>query len=137
MSEQKIYIAGFIPDEKSVEEFGARKVATAFHAKDMKHAQAKASFLFMEEYPGAQDASYKILICEDSENLTRRPVRDVWDEEYLYEFDWNEELGYPVLIENKPQSVDFDKLSSIMKISVLVKYMTTEITADMLPAHWS
>ncbi|EHL7666612.1 exodeoxyribonuclease VIII [Salmonella enterica] len=134
MSEQKIYIAGFIPDEKSVEEFGARKVAMAFHAKDMKHAQAKASFLFMEEYPGAQDASYKILICEDSENLTRRPVRDVWDEEYLYEFDWNEELGYPVLIENKPQSVDFDKLSSIMKISVLVKYMTTEITADMLPA---
>ncbi|EDU0974187.1 exodeoxyribonuclease VIII [Salmonella enterica subsp. enterica serovar Anderlecht] len=134
MSEQKIYIAGFIPDEKSVEEFGARKVATAFHAKDVKHAQAKASFLFMEEYPGAQDASYKILICEDSENLTRRPVRDVWDEEYLYEFDWNEELGYPVLIENKPQSVDFDKLSSIMKISVLVKYMTTEITADMLPA---
>ncbi|MBH0365758.1 exodeoxyribonuclease VIII [Salmonella enterica] len=134
MSEQKIYIAGFIPDEKSVEEFGARKVATAFHAKDMKHAQAKASFLFMEEYPGAQDAAYKILICEDSENLTRRPVRDVWDEEYLYEFDWNEELGYPVLIENKPQSVDFGKLSSIMKISVLVKYMTTEITADMLPA---
>nr|HAF4307099.1 exodeoxyribonuclease VIII [Salmonella enterica] len=134
MSEQKIYIAGFIPDEKSVEEFGARKVATAFHAKDVKHAQAKASFLFMEEYPGAQDASYKILICEDSENLTRRPVRDVWDEEYLYEFDWSEELGYPVLIENKPQSVDFGKLSSIMKISVLVKYMTTEITADMLPA---
>lgn len=134
MSEQKIYIAGFIPDEKSVEEFGARKVATAFHAKDMKHAQAKASFLFMEEYPGAQDAAYKILICEDSENLTRRPVRDVWDEEYLYEFDWSEELGYPVLIENKPQSVDFGKLSSIMKISVLVKYMTTEITADMLPA---
>lgn len=134
MSDQKIYIAGFIPDEKSVAEFGARKVATSFNAKDIKHAQAKASFLFMEEYPGAQDAAYKILICEDSDKLSRRPVCDVWDEEYLYEFEWDEELGYPVKIETAPQPVDFAKLSSILKISVLVKYMTTEITSDMLPA---
>lgn len=134
MSEQKIFIAGFIPDEKSVEEFGARKVATSFNAKDMKHAQAKASFLFIEEYPGASDAAYKTLICEDSNLLTRRPHRGVWDEEFLNEFEWSEEVGYPVLIEKKPQPVDFDKLSSIMKISVLVKYITTEITSDMLPA---
>lgn len=135
MSEQKIFIAGYIPDEASVIEFGARHVATSFMAKDLKHAQAKASFLFMEEYPGAQDAAYKILVCEDSPSLTRRPVRDVWDEKFLDEFEWDEELGYPVKREQaEPEFVDFDKLSATMKIAVLVKFMTTQITKEQLPA---
>lgn len=134
MSEQKIFIAGYIPDDKSVEEFGARRVATAFNAKDMKHAQAKASFLFMEEYPGSQDAAYKILVCEDTPEVTRRPVRDVWDEKFLYENDWDEKLGYPVAREAaEPQPIEFDKLSKPTQLALLVKYQTTEnITHDMM-----
>lgn len=69
MSEQKVFIAGYIPDEQSVKDFGARRVATAFHAKDEKHAAAKASFIFMEEYPGAQDAAYKHLLCEEAPGI--------------------------------------------------------------------
>lgn len=134
MSEQKIFIAGFIPDDKSVEEFGARRVATSFNAKDIKHAQAKASFLFMEEYPGAQDAAYKTLICEDTPEVTCRPARGVWDENFLYENDWDEVLGYPVARCEEPQPVEFEKLSTLMQNAVLVKFGTTDITKDMLPA---
>ncbi|MBL4562305.1 exodeoxyribonuclease VIII [Citrobacter koseri] len=134
MSEQKIFIAGYIPDDKSVEEFGARRVATSFNAKDMKHARAKASFLFMEEYPGSQDAAYKILICEDTPGVPCRPVRGVWDEEFLYKNDWPEDIGHPVLRKNESEPVDFDSLSKVMQNAVLVKFDTTEVTKDMLLA---
>lgn len=133
MSDSKIFIAGFIPDDKSVEEFGARKVATSFNAKDLKHAQAKASFLFMEEYPGSQDAAYKIMVCEDGVGIPR-PTRGVWDEEFLYENDWDEEVGHPVARIEEPEPVEFEKLSTIMQNAVLVKFGTTDITKDMLPA---
>lgn len=133
MSEQKVFIAGYIPDEQSVKDFGARRVATAFHAKDEKHAAAKASFIFMEEYPGAQDAAYKHLLCEEAPGIPR-PALNQWDEDFLYEYDWSEEAGHPVekAKADEAQPVNFDKLSAPTKIAVLVKYRTTEITTDML-----
>lgn len=66
MSELKVYIGAYIPDAKSIEENGARKVAYAFEARDEKHARAKLSFAFIEEYPGAQDAAFKSFLCEDA-----------------------------------------------------------------------
>lgn len=134
MSEQPVYIAGFIPDEKSEAEFGARRVATAFTAKDIKHAKAKAAFMFMEEYPGSQDAAYKHLLCEAGVGISR-PALGVWDENFLYEYEWSEELGYPVEIAtNDPEEpINFEGLSLLMRISILVKYGTEEITKEMLP----
>lgn len=131
MSEQKTYIAGYFPDEKS-ESDGIRKVATSLEAKDLKHAKAKAAFLFIEEYPAAQDAAYKTLVCEDTPEVPSRPVIGSWDQEFLYNYDWPEDIGHPV--KREAPKVDFDKLSPTAKIAVLVKYDTTEITKADLPA---
>lgn len=134
MSEQPVFIAGHYPDPKSEKEDNARRVAIAFHAKDIKHAQAKATFIFIEEYPGSQDAAYKTLVCEASDDVPC-PQLDKWDEEFLYNHDWPEDVGHPVArASEEPELVEFDKLSATMKIAVLVKYMTTEITKDQLPA---
>jgi hypothetical protein len=135
MAEQHVFIAGYIPDAKSESEEGARRVATAFYAKDMKHARAKASFLFMEEYPGSQDAAYKHLVCEYAEGIPC-PELGEWDEDFLYSNSWPEDADHPIANEAAQEShaVDFNKLSETTRIAVLVKYRTTEITSDMLPA---
>ncbi|MDZ7320715.1 exodeoxyribonuclease VIII [Kosakonia sacchari] len=130
MTDQKIYIAGYFPDEGS-EKDGIRRVATSFKAKDIERAKAKANFIFLEEYEHAQDAAYKILVCEDAPGIPR-PAHGTWDTEFLYENDWPEDTGYPV--KRQPEKVDFDKLSAVLKIAVLVKYDSTEITKADLPA---
>ncbi|WP_302378384.1 exonuclease VIII [uncultured Enterobacter sp.] len=131
MTDQKIFIAGYFPDEKS-EKAGIKRVATAFNAKDIERAKAKANFIFLEEYEHAQDAAFKILVCEDTPDVPGRPSRGTWNEEFLYEYDWPEDVGHPV--KRQAEKVNFDKLSTITKIAVLVKYDSTEITKADLPA---
>ncbi|WP_342656817.1 exodeoxyribonuclease VIII [Pantoea sp. RSPAM1] len=127
MSKQKVFIVGFLPDQKTIDETGAHKLAIAFEARDHKHAQAKAMFLLMEEYPAAQEAEHKLVLCEDSPGMPR-PALDKWDEEFFYQYDWDEKLNHPVERETK---VDFNKIASSSKAAVLVKYKTTDITASM------
>ena len=131
MTDQKIFIAGYFPDEES-EKAGIKRVATAFNAKDIERAKAKANFIFLEEYEHAQDAAFKILVCEDTPDVPGRPSRGTWDEEFLYEYDWPEDVGHPVKLQS--EKIDFDKLSTVTKIAVLVKYDSTEITKADLPA---
>ncbi|EPK3183998.1 exodeoxyribonuclease VIII [Enterobacter kobei] len=131
MTDQKIFIAGYFPDEES-EKAGIKRVATAFNAKDIERAKAKANFIFLEEYEHAQDAAFKILVCEDTPDVAGRPSRGTWNEEFLYEYDWPEDVGHPV--KRQAEKVNFDKLSTITKIAVLVKYDSTEITKADLPA---
>jgi len=131
MTDKKIFIAGFFPDKNSEKE-GIKRVATAFNAKDIERATAKANFIFLEEYEHAQDAAYKMLICEDTPDVPSRPSRGVWDTTFLYEYDWPEDIGHPV--KRQAEKVDFDKLSTLTKIAVLVKYDSTEITKADLPA---
>ncbi|EPZ8354737.1 exodeoxyribonuclease VIII [Enterobacter hormaechei] len=130
MTDQKIFIAGYFPDEKS-EQAGIKRVATAFNAKDIERAKAKANFIFLEEYEHAQSAAYKMLLCEDSPEVPGRPSRGVWDTEFLYEYDWPEDVGHPV--KRQAEKVDFDKLSRELQIACLIKYGSTELTKNDLP----
>lgn len=130
MTDQKIFIAGYFPDEKS-EQAGIKRVATAFNAKDIERAKAKANFIFLEEYEHAQDAAYKMLLCEDTPDVPARPSRGVWDTEFLYEYDWPEDVGHPV--KRQAEKVDFDKLSRELQIACLIKYGSTELTKNDLP----
>lgn len=130
MSELKIFIGACIPDPKSEADDGARKVAIAFEAKDLKHAKAKLAFMFVEEYPGVGDAAYKHLVCEDAPGMPR-PAIGKWDENFLYEYEWDEVVGHPVAKE--PELVNFDALPTATKIAVLVKFKKTDITKDELP----
>jgi len=132
MSELKTYIGACIPADEFINECGAVKVARAFKAKDLKHAEAKLQFLFMEEYPAAQEAAYSFLICEDGPGMPR-PALDKWDEKFMYENDWPEDVGYPVPRPREEQKVDYYGLSEAVRISALIRYGTGELTADMLP----
>lgn len=130
MTDQKIFIAGYFPDEES-EKAGIKRVATAFNAKDIERAKAKANFIFLEEYEHAQDAAFKILVCEDTPDVPGRPSRGTWNEEFLYEYDWPEDVGHPV--KRQAEKVDFDKLSRELQIAALIKYGSTELTKSDLP----
>ncbi|MCU6370005.1 hypothetical protein [Enterobacter quasiroggenkampii] len=130
MTDQKIFIAGYFPDEES-EKAGIKRVATAFNAKDIERAKAKANFIFLEEYEHAQDAAFKILVCEDTPDVPGRPSRGTWNEEFLYEYDWPEDVGHPV--KRQAEKVDFDKLSRELQIACLIKYGSTDLTKNDLP----
>lgn len=130
MTDQKIFIAGYFPDEES-EKAGIKRVATAFNAKDIERAKAKAKFIFLEEYEHAQDAAFKILVCEDTPDVPSRPSRGTWNEEFLYEYDWPEDVGHPV--KRQAEKVDFEKLSRELQIACLIKYGSTELTKNDLP----
>ncbi|KTI91621.1 hypothetical protein [Enterobacter hormaechei] len=130
MTDQKIFIAGYFPDEES-EKAGIKRVATAFNAKDIERAKAKANFIFLEEYEHAQDAAFKILVCEDTPDVAGRPSRGTWNEEFLYEYDWPEDVGHPV--KRQAEKVDFEKLSRELQIACLIKYGSTELTKNDLP----
>ncbi|MFQ3394367.1 hypothetical protein P9477_13050, partial [Enterobacter mori] len=130
----KTHIVGLFPDEKSERE-GIKRVATSINAKNIEHAKAKANFLFLEEYEHAQSAAYRMLVCEDGPHIAHRPARGVWDTEYLYTYDWPEDIGYPILRDAGP--VNFDALSTQQRIAVLVKYDSTEIQKSDLPAAYA
>lgn len=133
MSELKTFICAAIPDEKSIEESGARKVARALDAKDERHARAKCSLSFVEDYPGAQDAAYKFLICELAPGIPC-PASERWDEGFMYEHDWSEDIGHPVIKAEAKEPIDIDTLSTDTKIAALVLYGHDELTMDLIPA---
>lgn len=131
MTEQNLFILYAIPSEKIAAENGARKITLLYAAANIRQARAMAPLKFLEQYPDADDADFELVVYEDAPGLPRGAL-NVWDEEILSGYNWNEEARRPEPRAALP--IEFEKLSSIMKIAVLVKYMTTKITSDMLPA---
>ncbi|HAV8339781.1 TPA: exonuclease [Escherichia coli] len=130
----KVFICAAIPDEQAIKEEGAVAVATAIEAGDERRARAKFGWLFLEQYPAAQDCAYKIIVCEDKPGMPR-PALDSWDTEYMQENRWDENSASFVLVEpeSDPMNVNFDKLSLEVQNTVLVKFGTCEnITVDMV-----
>ncbi|WKU77966.1 3'-5' exoribonuclease [Escherichia albertii] len=129
----KVFICAAIPDEQATAE-GARPVATAIEAGDERRARAKFSWLFLEQYPEAQDCAYKFLVCEDKPGMAR-PALDSWDSEYMQENLWNEESASFVPVDPEPDAeiVNFNQLSDDKRAAVLVRFGTHEnITVDMV-----
>ncbi|MCZ8881524.1 exonuclease, partial [Escherichia albertii] len=113
---------------------GAKPVATAIEAGDERRARAKFSWLFLEQYPEAQDCAYKFLVCEDKPGMAR-PALDSWDSEYMQENRWNEESASFVPVDPEPdtETVNFNQLSEDKRAAVLVRFGTHEnITVDMV-----
>ncbi|QCT89202.1 exonuclease [Escherichia sp. E4742] len=130
----KVFICAAMPDEQAIKEEGAVAVATAIEAGDERRARAKFGWLFLEQYPAAQDCAYKIIVCEDKPGMPR-PALDSWDTEYMQENRWDENSASFVLVEpeSDPMNVNFDKLSLEVQNAVLVKFGTCEnITVDMV-----
>lgn len=129
----KVFICAAIPDEQATAE-GAKPVATAIEAGDERRARAKFSWLFLEQYPEAQDCAYKFLVCEDKPGMAR-PALNSWDSEYMQENRWNEESASFVPVDPEPdtETVNFNQLSEDKRAAVLVRFGTHEnITVDMV-----
>ena len=134
MSDKSLFILYAIPNDAFVEETGAVKTTLTFLAANIRQARAKAAMLFVEQYPDAGDDDFKLVVLEEAPGLPRGEV-DVWDELILSDYEWDDEMGLPVAIEDElPEYVEFGKLSATMKACVLVKYQTTEITKAQMTA---
>jgi hypothetical protein len=130
-----LFILYCIPSETLVEECGAKKTTTSFYAANVRQARAMGTMRFMEEYPEANDEEFEFFVYEDQPTLPRS-APDTWDENLLDAYEWDRENNRPggSAKEKTPTKVDFAKLSETMRICVLVKYGTAEITSNALPA---
>lgn len=130
MSDKQLYISCWFPSEQIIEENGARRVAYSFYAANEKQARAKAILHFIEQYPDANDADFALKIYNHAEGIPC-PAPEVWNENFLYKHEWDEDQGHPIQkVHAKP--VYFYKLPSPLRVAVLVKYHTPEITSDQL-----
>ncbi|MDH1321151.1 exodeoxyribonuclease VIII [Enterobacter bugandensis] len=127
------YIGCWFGLAEAAEENGEMRIAHAFDAVNDKQAKAKATLLFMEAFPDADDSQFEFRIYAPTEGIPC-PAEE-WDETFLFDHEWDNELGHPVAVtQEAAQMVEFDKLSGPMKAAVLVKFMTTDITKAQLPA---
>ncbi|ELU6036729.1 exodeoxyribonuclease VIII [Salmonella enterica] len=125
------YIGCWFGLEEAAEENGEMRIAHAFEAVNDKQAKAKAALLFMEAFPDGDDSQFEFRMYAEADGIPC-PTEE-WDETFLFEHEWDDDLGHPVAnVQASP--VDFDKLQPSVRVAVLVKYNTTEITGDQLGA---
>lgn len=125
------YVGCWFGLEEAAEENGEMRIAHAFEAVNDKQAKAKAALLFMEAFPDGDDSQFEFRMYAEADGIPR-PTEE-WDETFLFDYEWDDDLGHPVAsVQANP--VDFDKLQPSVRVAVLVKYNTTEITSDQLGA---
>lgn len=125
------YVGCWFGLEEAAEENGEMRIAHAFEAVNDKQANAKAALLFMEAFPDGDDSQFEFRMYAEADGIPS-PTEE-WDETFLFDYKWDDDLGHPVAsVQASP--VDFDKLQPSVRVAVLVKYNTTEITSDQLGA---
>lgn len=125
------YVGCWFGLEEAAEENGEMRIAHAFEAVNDKQAKAKAALLFMEAFPDGDDSQFEFRMYAEEDGIPS-PTEE-WDETFLFDYEWDDDLGHPVAnVQASP--VDFDKLQPSVRVAVLVKYNTTEITSDQLGA---
>lgn len=125
------YIGCWFGLEEAAEENGEMRIAHAFEAVNDKQAKAKAALLFMEAFPDGDDSQFEFRMYAEADGIPC-PTEE-WDETFLFDHEWDDDLGHPTAtVQTSP--VDFDKLQPSVRVAVLVKYNTTEITSDQLGA---
>lgn len=133
MTQLQIFISCWFASKKFIEEHGAVNMAYCLEAANIRQARAKATMAFLEEHPETDDSQFKLVIYQDAPGIPR-PKVGIWDHEFLYEHEWDDEKGHPVLLnDNISELIDFQKLSPTHRLCVLVKHGTTQITANQLP----
>ncbi|MEY8709530.1 exodeoxyribonuclease VIII [Mangrovibacter phragmitis] len=132
MSEKTPHIVCAFPDKEFISETGAVPLAIVIYAANERAARAKATMLFVDEYPDADDSRFEFRVYQSAEGIPEPGGVEAWNDTFLTEHPWDEELGHPVMV--LPESVNFEKLSKDLQNAVMVKYDRTTITKDLLPA---
>ncbi|WP_324028622.1 exodeoxyribonuclease VIII [Pantoea sp. JZ2] len=125
------YIGCWFGLEEAAEENGEMRIAHSFEAVNDKQAKAKAALLFMEAFPDGDDSQFEFRMYAEADGIPC-PTEE-WDETFLFDHGWDIDLGHPVM-KAQAKPVDFNKLQPSIRVAVLVKYNTTEITSDQLGA---
>lgn len=126
------YIGCWFGLEEAAEENGEMRIAHAFEAVSEKQAKAKAALLFMEAFPDGDDSHFEFRMYAETEGVPC--PQEEWDEAFLFDHEWDDELGHPVapVVKTLAKPVEFEKLQQSLRVAVLVKYHTTEINSDQL-----
>lgn len=126
------YIGCWFGLEEAAEENGEMRIAHAFEAVSEKQAKAKAALLFMEAFPDGDDSHFEFRMYAETEGVPC--PQEEWDEAFLFDHEWDDELGHPVVpvIKTLAKPVEFEKLQQSLRVAVLVKCHTTEINSDQL-----
>ena len=126
------YIGCWFGLEEAAEENGEMRIAHAFEAVSEKQAKAKAALLFMEAFPDGDDSHFEFRMYAETEGVPC--PQEEWDEAFLFDHEWDDELGHPVapVVKTPAKPVEFEKLQQSLRVAVLVKYHTTEINSDQL-----
>lgn len=123
------YIGCWFGLEEAAEENGEMRIAHAFDAVNDKQAKAKAALLFMEAFPDADDSQFEFRMYAAADGVPC-PAEE-WDETFLFDHKWDEEAGHPVA-PTQIKHVAFDELQEPVRIAILTKYHTTDITHNQL-----
>lgn len=123
------YVGCWFGLAEAAEENGEMRIAHAFDAVNDKQAKAKAALLFMEAFPDADDSHFEFRMYAEAEGIPC-PVEE-WDETFLFDHEWDEDAGHPVAI-TQIKPVAFNELQEPLRIAILTKYHTTDITHDQL-----
>lgn len=123
------YIGCWFGLEEAAEENGEMRIAHSFDAVNDKQAKAKAALLFMEAFPDADDSQFEFRMYAAADGVPC-PAEE-WDETFLFDHKWDEEAGHPVA-PTQIKHVAFDELQEPVRIAILTKYHTTDITHDQL-----
>ncbi|HEM8064345.1 TPA: exodeoxyribonuclease VIII [Enterobacter hormaechei] len=123
------YIGCWFGLAEAAEENGEMRIAHAFDAVNEKQAKPKAALLFMEAFPDADESQFDFRIYAATEGVPC-PVED-WDETFLFDHEWDEDEGHPVAA-GQIKPVAFDQLQEPVRIAILTKYNTTDITHEQL-----
>lgn len=123
------YIGCWFGLAEAAEENGEMRIAHAFDAVNDKQAKAKAALLFMEAFPDADDSHFEFRMYAEADGIPC-PAEE-WDETFLYDHEWDHDAGHP-LAKTQFNSVAFNELQEPLRIAILTKYHTTDISHDQL-----
>lgn len=123
------YIGCWFGLAEAAEENGEMRIAHAFDAVNDKQAKAKAALLFMEAFPDADESQFEFRMYAASEGVPC-PAEE-WDETFLFDHEWDEDSGHPVAMK-QVTPIAFNELQEPVRIAILTKYHTTDITHDQL-----
>ncbi|MGV2811756.1 exodeoxyribonuclease VIII [Enterobacter cancerogenus] len=123
------YIGCWFGLAEAAEENGEMRIAHAFDAVNDKQAKAKAALLFMEAFPDADDSHFEFRMYADADGVPC-PAEE-WDETFLYDHEWDHDAGHPVA-KTQIKPVAFNELQEPLRIAILTKYHTTDISHDQL-----
>ncbi|MFH8134181.1 hypothetical protein ABU178_08340 [Pantoea osteomyelitidis] len=129
-----LFVVVYHAKKTAAEKYGAKSLATSIEANSLKMAAAMAVVKLEEEMPESSEHFFAPKIYAHRPGLPL-PALNVLDDSFMDTHVWNEQTREleAVSAANEPgEPIEFNNLSSVMRIAVLVRYGTSQVTRTQL-----